>query len=72
MTYTSVNNGVTTVKSFSTRDSFVIDNFINNFRPASTMQYGKACEQKVAPLIATPVIKGDSFEDMHKIAKMLR
>ena len=72
MTYTSVNNGITTVKSFSTRDSFVIDNFINNFRPASTMQYGKACEQKVAPLIATPVIKGDPFKDMHKIAKMLR
>lgn len=72
MTYTSVNNGVTTVKSFSPRDSFVIDNFINNFRPASTMQYGKACEQKVAPLIATPVIKGDPFKDMHKIAKMLR
>ena len=55
MTYTSVNNGVTTVKSFSPRNSFVIDNFINSFRPASTMQYGKACEQKVAPLIATPV-----------------
>lgn len=72
MTYTSVNNGITTVKSFSARDSFVIDNFINNFRPASTMQYGKACEQKAAPLIATPVIKGDPFEYMHEIAKMLR
>ena len=72
MTYTSVNNGVTTVKSFSPRDSFVIDNFINNFRPASTMQYGKACEQKVAPLIFRPVIKDDLFEDMYKVAKMLR
>ena len=71
MTYTSLNNGVTTVKSFSPRDSFIIDSFINNFRPASTTQYGKACEQKVAPLISRPVIKGDPFEDMHKVAKML-
>ena len=72
MTCTSVNNGVTTVKSFSQRDSFVIDSFINNFRPASTTQYGKACEQKITPLISRPVIKGDPFEDMHKVAKMLR
>ena len=72
MTYTSTNNGITTVKSFSPRDSFVIDNFINNFHPASTMQYGKACEQKVAPLIARPVIKGDPFKYMHNIAKMIR
>ena len=72
MTYTSVNNGVTTIKNFSTRDSFVIDNFIKNFRPASTIQYGKTCEQKVAPLIATPVIKGDPFKYMHDIAKMLQ
>lgn len=72
MTYTSVNNGVTTIKNFSARDSFVIDSFIKNFRPASTIQYGKACEQKATPLIATPVIKGDPFEYMHKIAKMLQ
>lgn len=72
MTYTSTNNGITTIKNFSTKDSFIIDNFINNFRTASTVQYGKKCDQKVAPLIATPVIKGDPFEYMHKIAKMIR
>lgn len=72
MTYTSTNNGITTIKNFSTKDSFVIDNFINNFRPASTVQYGKKCDQKVAPLIARPVIKGDPFKYMHDIAKMIR
>ena len=72
MTYTSMNNEVTTVKNFSARDSFLIDNFINNFHPASTVQYGKKCDQKVAPLTASAVIKGDPFERMHKVAKMIR
>lgn len=72
MTYTSTNNGITTIKNFSARDSFMIDNFINNFHPVSTVQYGKKCDQKVVPLIATPVIKGDPFETMHKVAKMVR
>lgn len=72
MTYTSMNNEITTIRNFSTRDSFIIDNFINNFRPVSTVQYGKKCDQKVAPLTAKPVIKGDPFERMHKIAKMIR
>ena len=52
--YTSTNNGVTSVKTFSNRDSFMIDRFIGNFHPVSEAHYGNDCEKKTL-LVAKPV-----------------
>ena len=59
--YTSTNNGVTSIRTYSTRDSYMIDRFIENFHPVSESQYEKGCEKK-ALLVAKPVISKDFFD----------
>ena len=69
--YTSTNNGVTSVKTFSNRDSFMIDRFIGNFHPVSEAHYGNDCEKKTL-LVAKPVIHKDFFEQHQKLNELAK